>query len=88
MYVCIVVVCSIKFKSNFRPWAKDLALSHDSYLCKKYTNTIPFPTQRIADGHCNFVGCRENTSDIINFTKNYECPYECRPVDHKDWKFC
>ena len=84
--VCIVVICSIKFKSNFRPWAKDLALSHDSYHCKNYTNTTPLPTQRIVDGHCNYIGCCEVCEDYNNIT--YECPNECRPVDHKDWKFC
>ena len=84
MYCCL----SVKFKSNYRPWAKHLALSHDSYHCKNYTNTTPLPTQRIVDGHCNFVGCCEDYNNFITFTEDNECPNECRPVDHKDWKFC
>ena len=29
-----------------RPWAKDVALVHDTYDRKKYANTTPFPCQR------------------------------------------
>ena len=38
------------------PWAKNFAMGHDSYSCKRYAKSRPFPTQR-KDENCNFVGC-------------------------------
>ncbi len=37
------------------PWAKKKALAHDSYHCKKFPNTSPFPVQR-QEGIGNYVG--------------------------------
>jgi hypothetical protein len=57
-------------------------ISHDSYFCKGYEKGRPFPNKRI--GNC-FVG------DIYACNTNatyHECPIECRPSDHKDWKYC
>ena len=71
-----------------RPWAKDVALVHDSYHCKKYANTTPFPSQR-KEGPCNFVACiPELISSTVHFTPKYECPRTCRPMNHQDWKYC
>ena len=28
------------------PWARQISMSHDSYLCRFYPNTRPFPTKR------------------------------------------
>jgi hypothetical protein len=68
--------------------AKD-GLVHDSYLCNsrliKGSMPLPWPTQRqhYSDPSIpNFVG---NTED---FGILFECPVECRPEDHKDWKTC
>ena len=73
------------------PHAAPDSLVHDSYLCKsgymKGSRRIqPFPTQR--EG---ITG----TSSIPNFvgnTNSYgiktECPKQCRPKNHQDWKFC
>ena len=70
-----------------RPWAKDVALVHDSYHCKKFVNnTIPFPSQR-KGGPCNFVGCIHGGSRLDAIPKN-ECPKTCRPKNHQDWKYC
>ena len=74
-------------KEYIWPWAKELAMMHDSYHCKKYRNTIPFPTQR-RDGDCNFVGCIPELKSRITFTKKNKCPRECRPKNHLDWKYC
>ena len=64
-------------------WAKKDAISHDSYHCKKFSNTKPFPTQREASPN-NFVG------SVItdNYALGIECPQKCRPTNHKDWTYC
>ncbi|CAB4060741.1 unnamed protein product [Lepeophtheirus salmonis] len=69
------------------PWAKWRALSHDSYLCKKYPRTSPFPTKRV-EGIGNYVGSVVSLNATIGFTSASECPFKCRPRDHKDWIFC
>ena len=74
-------------KKYIWPWAKDLAMVHDSYHCNKYRNTVPFPTQRL-DEDCNFVGCIPELKSRITFTKKNECPMKCRPKNHLDWKYC
>lgn len=68
------------------------SLVHDSYLCTAVyltgTHPVAFPSKRpdpVLPSEIklpNFVGNRGN--DQID----KECPVECRPVDHKDWKFC
>ena len=66
-----------------RPWAKDVALVHDSYHCQKFgNNSKPYPSQR-KEGQCNFVGCVRGGGTIQN-----ECPEACRPKNHIDWKYC
>ena len=74
-------------KEYIWPWAKDLAMVHDSYHCKNYSNTIPYPTQR-KDTICNFVGCIPELKSRITFTKGNKCPMKCRPRNHSDWKYC
>ena len=65
------------------PWVKNQAVSHDSYLCKKYPNTRPFPTRR-PKGPNNFV------ASVVyeNYSLTQECPKECRPKHHQDWLTC
>ncbi|CAF1000518.1 unnamed protein product [Brachionus calyciflorus] len=55
---------------------------HDSYLCKHYPNSRPFPTKRI--GNC-FVGGVGWCNEKKNFTI---CPNQCRPSNHQDWETC
>ena len=74
-------------KEYIWPLAKDFAMVHDSYHCKKYNNTIPYPTQR-KDSICNFVACIPELKSRITFTKSNICPMECRPKNHIDWKYC
>ena len=64
-------------------WAKKDTLSHDSYHCKKFSNTKPFPTRRKSDLN-NFVGAVATD----NYTLEVECPEKCRPKENKNWIFC
>ena len=71
----------------FRPWARKIAMVHDSYLCQKYKDTSlirPFPTQR-ESSDCNFVGC---IPELKPSRIDRECPKECRPANHQNWTTC
>ncbi|CAF0858725.1 unnamed protein product [Brachionus calyciflorus] len=59
-----------------------LSLVHDSYTCKTYANSRPYPSQRI--GNC-FIG---SAGDCDTKAKFDQCPLECRPKDHLDWTSC
>ena len=63
------------------PWAQHVSLSHDSYHCRGYKSSQPFPTQRIIEPN-NFAGAIY----FRNVTLKVECPIECRK--HKEWKYC
>ena len=65
------------------PWGKWSALSHDSYTCKRFPRTSPFPTQR-ENVENNFVASVAEVKDVMK----QECPEACRPKNHKDWKLC
>lgn len=58
------------------------SIIHDSYLCKNYQDSDGFPSQR--KGNC-FVGQLGECN--LNGTY-YQCPLECRPKLHQDWKNC
>ncbi len=69
-------------------FASKSAFVHDSFLCKTYTNSRPWPTKRI--GNC-FVGCVHCDCDSRakdNQTFTHICPLECRPKKHIDWIYC
>ncbi|CAF0866477.1 unnamed protein product [Brachionus calyciflorus] len=56
---------------------------HDSYLCKRYPNSRPFPSKRIGDCFVGRTGfCNESRVDYGR------CPKECRPPNHLDWENC
>ena len=63
------------------PLIKSDTLHHDSYLCKNYPGSSPFPEKRSSK---NCVGCYRN----YNSTIIEKCPTECRPINHKDWDYC
>lgn len=65
------------------PWAKKMAFIHDSYTCKKFSYTHPFPTKRKL-GVGNYVGSVLS----LNASIDAECPEKCRPKEHKDWIYC
>ena len=71
-------------KQYIWPWAKKLAMVHDSFLCKKYKEPhSPFPSKRLV-GLSNFVGSPISE----NMTIKVKCPKECRPKNHLDWLYC
>jgi hypothetical protein len=60
-----------------------MTLEYDSFHCKKFPNSRPFPTRK--ESATLFVGCRR-----LNCTqdKHEECPIKCRPSHHQDWIWC
>jgi len=69
------------------PWGKKVALSHDSYCCRKFSNTSPFPTKRLS-GVGNFIGSVISLNQSVGFDSSNYCPEKCRPKNHKDWVYC
>lgn len=60
----------------------DMVLQHDSYNCKFYKNSKPFPTKRVKDNE--FIGCPVHECDQVL----KPCPEMCRPSYGKFWKYC
>ena len=61
------------------PRVKYDSIQHDSYLCKSFSGSIPYPSQRLTN------------HDVIGAMGEYvvpECPKDCRPKDHEDWLYC
>ena len=70
------------------PVLLDKSVIHDSYTCRAYKNSEPFPTKRL--GSC-FVGDAvfvNKSRDCESDKKFFECPLKCRPVRHKEWIYC
>ena len=66
----------------------DNSVIHDSFLCKNFKNSLPFPTER--NGTC-FVGSTsgfECMNPSIEQLKKFVCPLNCRPADHLNWLQC
>jgi hypothetical protein len=70
------------------PHARPNATIHDAYNCKMLGGE-PWPTQRPDDKFC-FAACFLPCCDVgLNQAQRMsECPHECRPKDHQDWKYC
>jgi hypothetical protein len=66
--------------------ARRNATVHDSYSCTDFGNSLPFPTER-PKSMC-FVACFNCCNITINDRKNHECPWKCRPENHKNWLYC
>jgi hypothetical protein len=62
---------------------KNNSVIHDSYTCKIYKDSKPFPTKR--DG-LSFIG--SNNFSLLHTHVNEHCPIECRPINHSDWIYC
>ena len=61
------------------PKLKNDVIQHDSYLCKLFPGSIPYPSQR------------SSVHEVVGATEGNtvpECPKECRPKDHIDWLHC
>ena len=65
------------------PWARFVAMQHDSYTCHTYPHTIGWPTRRRNEPN-NFVA--SVFSD--NATLWTKCPKKCRRKGHMDWNYC
>jgi hypothetical protein len=59
---------------------KNVSIIHDSYTCKEYPGSEPFPVKR---NGFNFIGSTDNYKTV-----NEPCPFECRPINHSDWLYC
>ena len=61
--------------------------SFDSFFCTELNSfdARPWPSQRpeSKNNEPNFVGAKSKDVSISD-----ECPEDCRPRSHKDWKFC
>ena len=66
------------------PWAKSLALQHDSYHCDQFAKSHAWPSRRPEEEANNFVGA----PIALNSTLSTVCPLKCRPREHTDWKYC
>lgn len=66
------------------PWAKSLALQHDSYHCDLFAKSHPWPSRRPEEEANNFVG----SPVALNSTLDEPCPKKCRPREHPEWRFC
>lgn len=67
------------------PMIKAHSIIHDSFCCKIYKDSKPFPNQRIGD--CFIAMIVGINHDCRNRTF-HKCPLECRPSDHQDWTTC
>jgi len=57
-------------------------MHHDSYCCKEFINSIPFPTRRIGAEYVAQYASGESAP------LPETCPEECRPKDHPEWTRC
>ena len=57
---------------------------HDSYTCKRFRDSKPFPTERKVKDHIGSVFSPEITTTFFNEM----CPIECRPKNHLNWIYC
>ncbi|CAF0908804.1 unnamed protein product [Adineta steineri] len=66
------------------------ALMFDSYFCRQYRGSRPFPTER-PRGNC-YLGCIRpcciNATDTDPIGSPEICPPACRPKDHQNWLYC
>ncbi|XP_047493352.1 uncharacterized protein LOC125041958 [Penaeus chinensis] len=69
------------------PIMKEDVLNHDSFTCSdpNHGASVPFPTRRVGNEYCGWGLSKAVPALEVNTT---ECPYECRPDDHKDWVSC
>ncbi len=76
-------------RSYVWPWAKKIALVHDSYHCqaaryKAAKRIRPFPTRRDMLG--NFVGSPASLNETLACVEANHCPLACRK--RPEWLFC
>ena len=69
------------------PMAKYRMMQHDSYTCKSFSNTSPFPTKREEGVVGNYVGSIVSLGGMLQ-SNGTECPVKCRPKNQKDMRMC
>ena len=62
-------------------YIRNISMIHDSYLCKVYQDSKPYPTKRKGN---YFIG----SVAIMNYKILPPCPIECRPKSNQDWDRC
>ncbi len=67
------------------PLVKSRSIIHDSYTCKQFKDSQPFPTKRV--GGC-YVAIQEWDGLCIKNNKFPDCPVDCRPGEQKNWTLC
>ena len=73
----------------FWPQAIKSAMLHASFYCDPVGRGVSIQPFRIKrpESYC-FAMCSFCCDPIYNQTWPYECPEKCRPIDHRDWKYC
>lgn len=62
------------------------ATIHDSYHCRRFADSEPFPTKRKLN---EYVGAIKSSTALSQQTETVEvCPIECRPPENLDWTYC
>ncbi|XP_064097040.1 uncharacterized protein LOC135208606 isoform X2 [Macrobrachium nipponense] len=72
-------------KSRLWPLARGNATVHDSYNCRRFPGSQPFPSQRV---NFTFVGQRTYRKWYRKERTFLQCPWRCRPRQHPDWVYC
>ncbi|XP_045585469.2 uncharacterized protein [Procambarus clarkii] len=67
------------------PVARLNATVHDSYTCKRFGKSLPFPSERV---NFTFVGQRSYRNRYRRERTYIACPINCRPKKHKNWFYC
>lgn len=76
----------IFLQEHFKPIVEKNVTIHDSFHCARLGGR-PFPTQR-PEFYCHVGGYGCCGVQFMNSSFPHECPYECRPQNHKEWVFC
>ena len=74
-------------RDHYYKYAHANGTIHDSFHCKLFNDSIPFPTQRSAV-NC-YLSCYKCCEE--KYTKKLwpdKCPIECRPKNYTDWEYC
>ncbi|XP_068241841.1 uncharacterized protein [Palaemon carinicauda] len=66
------------------PLARKNMTSHDSYTCKHFAGSQPYPSQR---HNFTYIG-EKSYMKAFKRKALKECPLKCRPLDHPDWSYC
>jgi hypothetical protein len=75
-------------QSYFLNHAQKNSMTHASFHCNSFggSNIQAFTVKR-PNNYC-FATCSLCCDAKYNESWPYECPVECRPKDHQDWKYC